>query len=274
MAAELVEIQDFVNKNARLTINEIRALMIKCYIRLVPLVIIIIGTYISMFYGMFYDLQPLLGLSTFGTTINVCCMTFGTIFQILPLFYFILVYVEVCVVMQNWCNTLTYQGDALKIIEESKIFLKGLKMASKMFSPYLFWITLLLFLSAIINAYMALAQALRLSNEELKLGSMILLMGQYFCCMFNTYLIFILGDTSEITRSSVQDLKSSVQDSYYQTNKADCICSMLDEFQGFDANGYFTLNHSTLTGMAANFTTFLVILVQFNQTKCLFNDPN
>ena len=267
MAAELVDIQDFVNQNAKLTINEIRALMIKCYIRLVPLVIIIIGTYISIFYGMFYDLQPLLGLSTIGTTANICCMSFGTIFQILPLFYFILVYVEVCVVMQNWCNTLTNQEDTLKIIEESKIFLKGLKMASKMFSPYLFWITSLLFLASIINAYMALAQVFRLSNEELELGRMILLMGQYFCCSFNTYLIFILGDTSERMMSCVQELKSSIQDAFYQTNKADCICSMLNEFQGFDANGYFTLNHSTLTGMTANFTTFLVILVQFNQSE-------
>ena len=267
MAADLVEIQDFVNQNARLTLDEIRASMIKCYVRLVPLVIIIIGTYTSIFYGMFYDLQPLLGLSTIGTTINICCMSFGTIFQVLPLFYFILVYVEVCVVMQNWCNTLTNQGDVLKIIEESKIFLKGLKMASKMFSPYLFWITSLLFLSSIINAYMALAQAFKLSNDELKLGSMILLMGQYFCCLFNTYLIFILGDTSEKTQLNVQELKSSIQDAYYQTNKADCICSMLGEFQGFDANGYFTLNHSTLTGMTANFATFLVILVQFNQSE-------
>ena len=267
MAAKLVDFQDFSNKNARLTVNEIRASMIKCYLRLVPLVIIIIGTYISMFYGIFHDLQPLLGLSSIGTTINIFCLTFSTIFQILPSFYFILVYVEVCVVLQNWCNTLSNERNSLNLIEESKTFLRGLKIASNMFSSFLFWTTSLLFLASIINAYMALAQAFRLSNNKLELGSMILMMGQNFCCCFNTYLIFILGDTSERMLLSVQELKLSVQDVYYQTNKAECIISMIEEFQGFDANGYFTLNHSMLTGMTANFATFLVILVQFNQSE-------
>ena len=42
------------------------------------------------------------------------------------------------------------------------------------------------------------------------------------------------------------------------------ICSLLDEFKGFDANGFFILNHSLLTSYAVNFLTFIVILMQFN----------
>ena len=47
----------------------------------------------------------------------------------------------------------------------------------------------------------------------------------------------------------------------------DRVCSLLNEFQGFDAKGYFTLNHSLLTAMAANFTTYLVILIQFKGSE-------
>ena len=45
------------------------------------------------------------------------------------------------------------------------------------------------------------------------------------------------------------------------------ICSLLDEFKGFDGNGFFIINHSLLTGMAGNFVTLMVILIQFKQSE-------
>ena len=39
------------------------------------------------------------------------------------------------------------------------------------------------------------------------------------------------------------------------------ICTLLEEFKGFDANGFFTLNHSLLRGMFVQFLTFLVIAI-------------
>ena len=42
------------------------------------------------------------------------------------------------------------------------------------------------------------------------------------------------------------------------------ICSLLDEFKGFDAMGFFTINHSLLPGMLMNFVTFVVLMFQFN----------
>ena len=45
------------------------------------------------------------------------------------------------------------------------------------------------------------------------------------------------------------------------------ICTLLDEFKGFDCNGFFTLNHSMLTAMTASFFTFMVILIQFKQSE-------
>ena len=42
---------------------------------------------------------------------------------------------------------------------------------------------------------------------------------------------------------------------------------ILDDFKGFDGNGFFTLNHSLLTGMTGNFVTLMVILIQFKQSE-------
>ena len=42
------------------------------------------------------------------------------------------------------------------------------------------------------------------------------------------------------------------------------ICTLLDEFKGYDAMGFFTINHSLLPGMFMSFITFLVLMFQFN----------
>ena len=60
-----------------------------------------------------------------------------------------------------------------------------------------------------------------------------------------------------------------IKSQFWELNPSlvDRVCSLLNEFQGFDAKGYFTLNHSLLTAMAANFTTYLVILIQFKGSE-------
>ena len=118
---------------------------------------------------------------------------------------------------------------------------------------------------------MVVASSFKMSYEDLEFGRLMLMIGQLSSCFFIAYLLFILGNTSERMLSSVKDLKLAIQNAnYHQINKTDCFCSILDEFnefQGFEGNGYFTLNHSMLTGLTANFATFLVILVQFNQSE-------
>ena len=45
------------------------------------------------------------------------------------------------------------------------------------------------------------------------------------------------------------------------------VCNFLARFQGFNANGYFDVNHSLLTGMTANFVTYLVIMIVGEDVK-------
>ena len=62
-------------------------------------------------------------------------------------------------------------------------------------------------------------------------------------------------------------MKRRILDIQFQTGQAEAVISLLEEFKGFNAKGFFTLNHSLLTGMTANFVTYLVILVQFKQSE-------
>ena len=41
----------------------------------------------------------------------------------------------------------------------------------------------------------------------------------------------------------------------------------LDAFKGFNAKNYFIVNNSLITGMIANFVTYVIILVQFKITE-------
>ena len=237
--------------------------MITCYFRLIPLILIVLGAYIFSFLGIFYDLA----LPSFGTAMIITSCTIGTVFYLMPVFYYQLIYLEVCIVQKNWCDTLLNTKADSHLVEESIFFLNGMKMVSKMFSSFLFWTVSMLFLSLIINAYVAISQSLRISYDDMEWGGMMLVTGQFLNCLFVGYLLFILCNISETILTSVQKLKSLIQNEQYQTNQLDCVSFMLDDFKGFDANGFFILNHSMLTGMITNFTTFLVILVQFNQSE-------
>ena len=62
-------------------------------------------------------------------------------------------------------------------------------------------------------------------------------------------------------------MKKRILDIQFQTGQTEAVITLLDEFKGFDAKGYFTLNHSLLTGITASFVTYMVILVQFKQSE-------
>ena len=73
---------------------------------------------------------------------------------------------------------------------------------------------------------------------------------------------------SENVSKKVKCLKNKImEEASENTVDLNYICSLLDEFHGFDGNGFFTLNHSLLTGMAGSFFTFIVILIQFKQSE-------
>ena len=81
------------------------------------------------------------------------------------------------------------------------------------------------------------------------------------------YLLFLLCHTSEVLKVKIQSLEKFLMKLYSKSDETVMVCTLLARFQGFDANGYFNVNHSLLTAMTANFVTYLVILIQFDQSE-------
>ena len=81
--------------------------------------------------------------------------------------------------------------------------------------------------------------------------------------------IFQFCHASEVLAVAVRELEEYITENvadFGQSLQLNTVCNRLLKFKGFDANGYFSLNHSMLTGMIANMVTYLVILVQFRQS--------
>ena len=85
----------------------------------------------------------------------------------------------------------------------------------------------------------------------------------------NFCLIFHLCHVSENLVVTTGKLEKFIIDNLMEngdSQQQNAVCSLLSKFKGFNANGYFTINHSMLTGLIASLVTYLVILVELKQS--------
>ena len=78
--------------------------------------------------------------------------------------------------------------------------------------------------------------------------------------------IFHLCHVSENLVVTVEELEKFIIDDLLKNGESqqqNAVCNLLSKFKGFDANGYFVLNHSMLTAMITIGITYVVILIQF-----------
>ena len=100
------------------------------------------------------------------------------------------------------------------------------------------------------------------------IGRIIATMGEIILAIVWIIILVTICWLSENVAKQVKCLKNKVmEETSDNTVDSNYICSLLEEFQGFDGNGFFTLNHSLLTGMTGTFVTLLVILIQFRQNE-------
>ena len=262
-AKKLVQVQNHVNDHAKLNIGKIRQNVWKSYLQITITLSLFITAMCVTFVGITYQLK----LSQMGTILHIVFTLIPILSMYLPMFYMYITYLEVTLVFENWCLTLS-KIDTL-IIEDVKHFLDGLRKVSKMYSPMLFWLISLLFFDLVVISYACYAYCSDIYYKSpLDWLKICLALGEILIVVYLVCMLYILCHKSEKMVQGVQILKLAIEDMYFSKN-ADCryICSRLDTFHGFKANGYFIVNHSLLTGMAASFATFLVILIQFSQSE-------
>ena len=77
----------------------------------------------------------------------------------------------------------------------------------------------------------------------------------------------IIVKSHEVTEN-LQELKDTI--SLSSDIRFEDKCQLIDKmnsFNGFDANGYFTLGKQHLTSIMSNFATFIIVLIQFKMSE-------
>ena len=98
-------------------------------------------------------------------------------------------------------------------------------------------------------------------------------------------MIWYLCSFSQLLATKIHDLKYSIMDLsitmedqlVHQINETtigsekESVYLQLNDFKGFNAEDFFTVNNSLITGMTSHFVTFLIILIEFKFTEMSLN---
>ena len=168
----------------------------------------------------------------------------------------------------TWCDCIMKMEPTSILLHESKLFVDGLNQVAKLFSSLLFWIISLMMVQVIVLSFISITQLMD-AEESIEWERKCIFICNGLLAFGILYLIFVLCTISELLVVSVREMEDFIMNIQFKTNQAqqqNMVCNFLSKFRGFDANGYFTVNHSMLTGMIASIVTYLVILVQFRQS--------
>ena len=269
----MCRLQQYVNENANKTGYICNVSTWKFLKHVATYSSLMISAGLFTYIGWFYSIKGKINLSWIITHVMIFSHLVHSFFAFMPLFYFTMVYFEVTINLVDYCDTITRKSSSL-LVEETKVFSFILKEFSSMVSPFIFNIFSTNFVFLLVISFFVYTESLSSLTgiEEMVWYAYFPLIGMALNVGYVITLSYSYCTLSEDLANKVQRLKIAVlRKGNHQT---DDIIQELDEFKGFDANGYFTLNHSLLTAMTTNFATFLVILVQFKQSETSVKSPS
>ena len=261
----ICRLQQYVNENANKTGHICNSTTWTFLKHFVPYSTCMIAGELFTFIGWFYSIKAKINLTWILTYVMIFSFLVNSLFTVMPLFYFTLVYFDVTMKLADYCDQITLKSSSL-LIEKAKVFIFILKEFSSMVSPFVIFIFSTNFVFLLVISFFVYTKSLSLSGlVGMVWYSYFPLIGMILIIAYVISLSFSFCTLSEDLANKVQRLKITILSK--GNHQADDIIQELDEFKGFNANGYFTLNHSLLTAMTTNFATFLVILVQFKQSE-------
>ena len=81
-------------------------------------------------------------------------------------------------------------------------------------------------------------------------------------------LLYYINVLSHEVNENLSELKNSISLSpFINFEDKYQLIERMNSFNGFDANGYFTLGKPHLTSIVSNFTTFIIVLIQFKMAE-------
>ena len=142
------------------------------------------------------------------------------------------------------------------------------------FSFFLFMIMTLELFGLIFASYRCLSYVL--GRYEVTMWEIQMIATSYFIYVLIYILtVWYLTSFSQSLLSKIEELKNEFGNIKFckdmnETEFVDeknSLYLQLDGFKGFNGENYFTVNNSMVTGMNANFVTYLIVLIQFKITE-------
>lgn len=128
----------------------------------------------------------------------------------------------------------------------------------------LFWITTSCLINTILTAYLALSFLFDSYENGTPLIRVVTLYGSSLFIV----LLYYINVLSHEVNENLCELKNSISVTpFINFEDKFQLVERMNSFNGFDANGYFTLGKQLLTSTVSNFTTFIIVLIQFKMAE-------
>ena len=238
------------------------------------LCIIMLSIFCSLF--LFFCLAPIFWFFFIYTEVIYCAYNFSEVqikystFKSSKDFPMIFVF-QISIRLSIWCQSISKSDSTSLLLYEAKLFIDRLNEVVVHFSSILFWIIPLFMVNVIVMSYLSIIQLLNSNgaDEKIEWERKMVSVSYGVLAFGNFCLIFHLCHVSENLAVTTGKLEKFIIDDLMENGDSqhqNAVCSLLSKFKGFNANGYFTINHSMLTGLIASLVTYLVILVELKQS--------
>ena len=241
----------------------------------------------AYFVGMvsFYSLA---NLSALNMVFSISIGLFHMCIVLSPIVLFLLIYGEITAQLIVW--SVSIKDDIsinrtclLTHIRRTKNFIEALRNISNLFSYFLFWILVISLCGLIFATYRSISFILGNYSKDWQF----LCMSITFCVLslFFVKIIWYICSFSQLLATKIHELKYSIMDLNISMedqlvhqikettigNEKESVYVQLNDFKGFNAEDFFTVNNSLITGMTSHFVTFLIILIEFKFTEMSLN---
>ena len=143
----------------------------------------------------------------------------------------------------------------------SKLLKEGYEQTNFVISHSLFWIITIYLTTMTLSTYLAISFLFEFDNGgglPTKIGTLV---GSLFIISTIIYINFM----SQEVAKNLHRLKPYIYK--LKSDEKDELIEKITSFQGFNACGFFTLGKPLLTSIVANFTTFIIVLIQFKMAE-------
>ena len=204
-----------------------------------------------------------------------------------PIFVFLALVLEINLMVSSQCKQ--YQQFDQHGLKKIVDFIDYLEISKKLLSPNYFYVTTFLSIEILILLFMIISQMLmRMGIEFIKpMFALVLIENGIYLSSISFYLYYINIWSQKVT-NQVQELKGQLQKIFIPHDSGvmefdkhlvpisfvkKYVEEKLEEFHGFDGNGYFILGKSFLKNLLTFIATYFVILMQFRLSQSSTDNP-